>query len=57
MFRYGHKYMLSYVLKRDMGWTPRFDKNWARNGIVYMDFWSPESRTAFLLEYGNRDLA
>jgi len=55
VLRHGHKYMLSYALKRDMGWTARFDPYWPRNGIVYMDFWSSEARTAFLLEYGHRD--
>jgi hypothetical protein len=55
--RYGQKYTLNFALKRDLGWTPRLDQNYWSTGIVYIDFWEPEARTAFLMEYGNRDLA
>lgn len=52
--RYGLKYLLSSALKRDFGWSPRSLRvDWDH---IYIDFWEPEARSAFLIEYGNRDL-
>lgn len=46
----GMKYRLSFVLKRDMGWTPRLMRD--DHNKVYIDFWTAEAKSMFLLEFG-----
>lgn len=46
----GQKYRLSFVLKRDMGWTPRLMPN--DHSKVFIDFWSDDAKSMFLLEFG-----
>ena len=46
----GNKYRLSFVLKRDLGWSGRRHPNNQRK--VYIDFWSEDAKTMFLLEFG-----
>lgn len=46
----GQKYRLSFVQKRDLGWTPRLMRN--DHNKVYIDFWTEEAKSMFLLEFG-----
>ena len=46
----GQKYRLSFVLKRDLGWTPRLMRD--DNSKVFIDFWTEEAKSMFLIEFG-----
>jgi hypothetical protein len=50
----GQKYCISAVVKRDLGWSPRYNyiSDHSDYGYVYIDFWDDSSKTMFLLEFG-----
>jgi len=61
---YGEKILLiTYVLRRELGFTPRIDRKWIDDGdygsgyqtTVWLDFYNEEQKTFFMLKYLNRD--
>ena len=46
----GQKYRISFVLKRDLGWTPRLMTD--DHSKVWIDFWEEHAKSGFLIEFG-----
>lgn len=50
----GNKYLLSFVQKRDLGWSGRrHPSNYSR---VFVDFWTEDAKSMFLLEFGTEGI-
>lgn len=50
----GGKYRLSFVQKRDLGWTGRYHPN--NHSRVFVDFWTEDAKSMFLLEFGTEGI-
>ncbi len=52
---YGMRIMLSWVSRRELGFTVRFHKPRGGRDQIFLDFYDEASKTFFLLKYYNHE--